>query len=202
MPCAGYVGEFIRTLNDEINPTRRDCGQRRHGLQREQRDLERRIDTLLDAFASGALKGASVQAKLEALEARQGEVAKELAGLSEEPLRLHPNLADLYRQKVAALQDLLESNATRTEAVAIIRSLVEKVIFRPMPEAGLEIELVGDIAGMVHLAQNANENSPVSGAVHDEFMRSVKVVAGARNHLYRTRTEWRRPFERLSRPMD
>ena len=172
------VGEFIRTFNDEINRTRRDCGQRRHGLQREQRDLDRRIDTLLDAFASGALKGASVQAKLEALEARQSQVAKELAGLSEEPVRLHPNLADLYRQKVAALQGLLESDATRIEAVAIIRSLVEKVIFRPIPEAGLEIELVGDIAGMVHLAQNANENSPVSGVVHDEFTRSVKVVAG------------------------
>jgi hypothetical protein len=40
------------------------------------------------------------------------------------------------------------------------------VIFR---EAGLEIELVGDIAGMVRLAQNSNENSPVSEAVHDEF---------------------------------
>jgi hypothetical protein len=171
------VGEFIRTLNDEINPTRRDCGQRRHGLQREQRDLERRIDILLDAFASGALKGASVQAKLEALEARQGEVVKEPAGLSEEPLRLHPNLADLYRQKVAALQDLLESDATRTEAVAN-HSLISRK--GDLPEAGLEIELVGDIA-MVHLAQNANENSPVSRAVHDEFMRSVKVVAGARN---------------------
>jgi hypothetical protein len=36
---------------------------------------------------------------------------------------------------------------------------------------------------MIHLAQNSNENSPVSGAVHDEFTRSVKVVAGARNHL-------------------
>src|SRR5262249_14986981 len=44
------VGEFIRTFNDEINRTRRDCGQRRHSLQHEQRDLERRIDTLLDAF--------------------------------------------------------------------------------------------------------------------------------------------------------
>src|SRR5262249_29932187 len=98
-------------------------------------------------------------------------VRKELAGLSEEPVRLHPNLADLYHQKVAVLQKLLESDDTRTEAVAIIRSLVEKVIFRPAPEAGLEIELVGDIAGMVHLAQNAKENSPISGAVHDEFMR-------------------------------
>jgi hypothetical protein len=55
------------------------------------------------------------------------------------------------------------------------------VIFRPTVEAGLEVELVGDIARMVHLAQNSNENSPVSGAVQDEFARSVKVVAGARN---------------------
>jgi hypothetical protein len=56
--------------------------------------------------------------------------------------------------------------------------LVDQVIFRPTAEAGLEVELVGDIARMVHLAQNSNENSPVSGAVHDEFDRSVKVVAG------------------------
>ena len=68
--------------------------------------------------------------------------------------------------------------ATRTEAVEIIRSLVDQVIFRPTAEAGLEVELVGDIARMVHLAQNSNEDSPVSGAVHDEFARSVKVVAG------------------------
>jgi site-specific DNA recombinase len=172
------VSEFIRSFNDEVNRTRRDCGHRRGGLQREQKDLERRIDTLLDAFASGMLKGASVQAKLEAMEARRGEVAKELASLSEEPVRLHPNLADLYRRKVAALQGLLENDTTRTEAVEIIRSLVEQVIFRPTPEAGLEVELVGDIAGMVHLAQKSNENSPVSEAVHDAFTRSVKVVAG------------------------
>ncbi len=57
------VKEFIRTFNDEVNGTRRDCDQRRHGLLREQKDLQRRIDTLLNAFASGALKGASVQAK-------------------------------------------------------------------------------------------------------------------------------------------
>jgi site-specific DNA recombinase len=173
------VSEFVRTFNDEVNRTRRDCYHRRDALQREQNDLERRIGTLLDAFASGVLKGPSVQAKLEALEARNAETAKELCGLSDKPVRLYPNLAALYRRKVAALQNLLESDTTRTEAVEIIRSLVDKVIFRPTPEAGgLEVELVGDIAGMVHLAQNSNKNSPVSGAVLDEFTRSVKVVAG------------------------
>ena len=172
------VSEFIRAFNDEINRTLRDRDHRHDGLQREQKDLERRIDTLLDAFASGALKGASVQAKLEALEARQGKSRRNLLDLSAEPVRLHPNLAAIYRRKVAALQDLLEKDATRTEAVEIIRTLIEQVIFRPTAEAGLEVELVGDIAGMVHLAQNSNENGPVSRAVHDEFTRSVKVVAG------------------------
>jgi hypothetical protein len=84
-----------------------------------------------DAFASGALKGPSVQSKLEALEARHGEVTKELAGSLEEPVRLHPNLAAVYQRKVAALQSLLENDATPTEAVEIIRSLVDQVIFRP-----------------------------------------------------------------------
>jgi site-specific DNA recombinase len=134
------------------------------------------------------LKGPHVQAKLETLEGRQGEVATELAGLVDEPVRLHPNLSAIYGRKVAALQSLLENEVTRTEAVEIVRSLVDRVIFRPTGEAGLEIELVGDIAKMVHLAQS-NENSPISGAVHDEFTRSVKVVAGARNDLYRTHTE-------------
>ena len=103
------VAEFVRTFNEEVNRTRRDRDNRRGGLQREQKDLERRIDTLLDAFASGALKGPSVQAKLEALEARQAEVANGTCRLADEPVRLHPQLAAIYRRKVAALQDLLET---------------------------------------------------------------------------------------------
>jgi hypothetical protein len=110
------------------------CGScsptKRESLQHEQKDLGRRIDTLLDTFAIGSLKGPSVQAKLEALEARQREVAEQLADLLDEPVRLHPNLAVLYQRKIAALQDLLDNDATHTEAIEIIRSLVDQVIFR------------------------------------------------------------------------
>jgi hypothetical protein len=109
--------------------------ERSNGLLRGRAQLL--VLTLLDAFASGALKGPSVQTKLEALEARQGEVAKALAGLLDEPVRLHANLAAIYRRKVAAHQTLLESDATRTEAVEVIRSLVDQVIFQPTDGAGL-----------------------------------------------------------------
>jgi hypothetical protein len=40
---------------------------------------------------------------------------------------------------------------------------------------------------MVHLAQESsekNENSPIPGAVHEEFACSVKVVAGSRYQRY------------------
>jgi site-specific DNA recombinase len=172
------VAEFIRAFNEEINKSRRERDHRHDNLLREQKEVESRIDTLLNAFVSGALKGPSVQAKLEALEARQTELAAELKAAPVEPVRLHPNLADVYRQKVAKLHDLLGNEATRTDAIEIIRSLIDTVTFRPGPDAQLEIELVGDLAQMVRLAQNPAGNGPVSGAVHDEFSRSIKVVAG------------------------
>jgi transposase InsO family protein len=120
----------------------------------------------------------SVQAKLEALEARQVALAAELAGSPEEPVRLHPNLAVIYKRKVAALHELLSDAATSTEAIEIARSLIDQVKFRPGADAGLEIELIGDLARMVQLAQDPGKNRPLPAAVPDEFARSVKVVAG------------------------
>jgi DNA invertase Pin-like site-specific DNA recombinase len=168
------VGEFVRAFNDQLNQMLHERGQQREALQREREDLARRIDTLLDAFSSGAIRGSSIQTKLDALESRQSEVDKELAGLPDDPVRLHPNLAVVYRQKVSRLQELLGNDVTRAEAVEIIRSLVDHVTLRPTAEGGTEIELVGDIAQMVHLARNGS----ISGAVPDQFARSVKVVAG------------------------
>ena len=84
-------------------------------------------------------------------------------------MRLHPNLAALYRQKVATLHDLLGSEATRTEAVEIIRSLIDKVTFRPTSGRTLEIILFGDLARMVHLAQQPDGKNSIAEPVHEEF---------------------------------
>ena len=144
------------------------------------RDLDRRIDNLLDAVASGDLRGPTVQAKLEAFEERKGQVAEGLAGLVDEPVRLHPNLAAAYRRKVAALQTLLQQEATRTEAVEIIRALIDQVILRPTAERGLEVELVGDLASMVHLAQRADVRSPTRGGRSRRVRSFGKSGCGAR----------------------
>jgi len=54
--------------------------------------------------------------------------------------RLHPNLAEVYRRKVDALQQTLAKADMHTEALGNLRSLIERVVVVPT-DAGLEIEL-------------------------------------------------------------
>lgn len=106
-----------------------------------------------------------------------------LSGPAPSPVRLHPNLADLYRAKVGALREALEREDTRDEAFGILRGLVEKVMLHPRPkgEPGFEIELVGDIAAMVEVAMGSSNGNALRGdrrALGEGDIRSVKVVAG------------------------
>jgi site-specific DNA recombinase len=91
------------------------------------------------------------------------------------PVRLHPNLAQVYREKVANLHSALADPELRTEALDLIRGLIERVELYPA-EDGFRIELVGEIANIVTLSAGAE-------SVGSELGRaSVKVVAGTRNH--------------------
>ena len=88
--------------------------------------------------------------------------------------RLHPNLAEMYRAKVVDLQAALAGPSGRTEAIEILRTLVERVIIRPTAEKGFEPELVGELAAMLELGLDANSKKPALGV----YRSSVKVVAG------------------------
>jgi site-specific DNA recombinase len=85
--------------------------------------------------------------------------------------RLHPNLAELYRNKVANLQDALADPATQMEALEILRGLIERVSVRT-DEKGFEIELIGEIANMVRLSAGSESLGK------EPYRSSVKVVAG------------------------
>ena len=86
-------------------------------------------------------------------------------------LMRYPSLAEVYRQKVAALQDALADPATRTEALEILRSLIDRVEIRAA-ESGFAIELVREIANMVRLSAGAES------LTKEPYRSSVKLVAG------------------------
>jgi len=123
-----------------------------------------------DAIADG-LRAAVLQHRLDDLEAPKAELEVKLVA----PARLHSNLAQLYPERVAELHIALADPELRTEALGLIRGLIERVEVHPA-EHGFHIQLVGEIANMVTLSAGAESVGPNSGRA------SVKVVAGARNH--------------------
>ncbi len=89
-----------------------------------------------------------------------------------EPL-IHPNLAEVYRRKVAAPHEALQCDETRLEAAEIIRSLVDEIVLTP-EHGELRIDLKGERAGI--LAMSTGSKKPAA-ATRDGF-EQIKVVAG------------------------
>jgi site-specific DNA recombinase len=102
------------------------------------------------------------------------QLEQDLATRSTTPVRLHPNLAQVYRRQVERLQDSLNEPEIRDEALQILRGLVERVSIGPT-ENGLEVEIVGEIAKMVELGSG---NKAKRANLDEAMTRSVKVVAG------------------------
>ena len=99
-------------------------------------------------------------------------------GSAAEPA-LHPNLANIYRDKVVVLHDALSNSATKNEAFGIIRGLIEEV--RLVPEAGeLRVELRGALAGILALGavNDKTAHKCADGSV-SALASQVKLVAGA-----------------------
>ena len=144
------AAEFIREFHAEINRQRHDAELQFKLKRRELEETWRKLDGLIDAIAEG-FRATSLQAKLDELERRKARLKSEIEGASVAAPRLHPDLAELYRKKVANLQDALANPATQMEALEILRGLVQRVSVRT-DEKGLEIELVGEIANMVRLS--------------------------------------------------
>ena len=175
------VKEFIAEFHREVNRQRRDQ-EIEQGLQRrELQEVTRKLDGLINAIADG-LRTAGLKSRLEELEKRKEELTTLVGSASPPAPRLHPNLAEVYRQKVANLQQALAQPGTHSEALEILRGLIEQVVLRPV-DKGLEIEIIGEIAAMVDLGAQNKKAGPEGSAVPGAYRRSVKVVAGARNHL-------------------
>lgn len=70
--------------------------------------------------------------------------------------------------------------APRTEAVELIRALIERVVVTTTTSE-TEIELIGDIAAMVELTHSPERKKAAlaEAALSATDIRSVKVVAGA-----------------------
>ncbi|MCG4253720.1 recombinase family protein [Acetobacter senegalensis] len=170
--------EFCDEFTREVNRLRMEKGADLVALKSElpkiERELDKAVQAILDGFASSALK-----TRMEQLEARKAEIETRLAEAPSPPPLLHPNMAELYRQKVATLHESLQKAGSDTKTVEAIRSLITRI--RLIPENGvLGIFLEGDLAAMLSFASNKKnaEHHPDAGVLN-KFLVQDSLVAGA-----------------------
>ena len=146
-----FAAEFKRELN-RLQKERHGTGRR---LMKDLQQVERGIRRCLDFITGGDGDPGSVRDQLRQLETRKREIAADLkAQPRDTEIAIHPNLPDLYRRKVASLQEVLADEATRPQAVEIIRSLLDRIEVRPGQKRGhCEVIIVGALAQILAFAQ-------------------------------------------------
>lgn len=173
------VAEFISEYQAEWN---RLQGERRVAASRRERklsDVKRKLAGIVGAIEQGILTPTTKE-RLEALEAEKAELENAPA---EAPLpSIHPKLAELYRQKVARLEEELADPEIAAEAKSVLRSMIKVINVTPGIKRGeVELEVHGELAAILAAGQGKTRVGAPA------LQSQVSVVAGTRSHLYRTK---------------
>jgi site-specific DNA recombinase len=166
------VAEFISEYQAEWN--RLQSERRVSASQRERKlaDVKRKLAGIVDAIENGIFT-TTTKERLEGLESEKLRLESALA---EAPLHsIHPNLAELYRHKVARLEEELADPEFAAEAKSVLRSLIRMIKVMPGSKRGeVELELHGELAAIL-VASQVKKNKVGTLASHTQ----VSVVAGA-----------------------
>ena len=173
---AEFVSSFMAEWNRQQAASRGTLETRRRKLHL----LERKYDGLVEAIADG-MRTAGLRDKLLGLEAEIAGLKSEIDEADQGPAMpgLHGNLADVYRQEVAALREALSADDS-PRTLEALRALIDRVDVYPGARRGEpRLELVGKLSAMLELAVGQQQQGPARlGVGPDMVLGSVKGDAG------------------------
>ncbi len=167
------LAEFCVEYTAHLNRLRGEQNAAIIHAESELNRIERNRANLIQAIRDG-IPASEVKDDLARIATRRAELEAIISGAKDERVLLHPNMALHYRRQVTHLAAILRSDENRTEAADLLRSLIDRIELIPNADGKLDIDLYGDLAGILGLA--ANKNGPLDES--DPSLRQVKVVAG------------------------
>jgi site-specific DNA recombinase len=171
-----FCGEFTR----EVNRLRIERGAGLTVMRAELPRIDRELDKLMKLILASDDIDASkrVMKQMKELETRKEYLEKVLAEAVEPPPLLHPNVAEIYRQRISTLYESLQSEGGKAETAEAFRTLVDQVTLVPT-EDELAIVLRGDLAAILRFAANKKNPDVLSDAgVLDALLSQESLVAG------------------------
>jgi DNA invertase Pin-like site-specific DNA recombinase len=110
------VKEFITAFTVEWNQLAADASAQQAHDDATLANVQRKINRLIDAISEG-IRTPDIKEKLDALSVQKTALQGRAANRQAPMPAMHPNLAELYRSKVANLQDTLNASPDNTEVL-------------------------------------------------------------------------------------
>lgn len=155
----GAFAAFCEGFTAEMTLQRREHVAQMASVRRELAAVERRLSEILKALGEG-FRSESWKGELLAMDARKAALT---IALAEPPLpALHPQMAEVYRQKATTLAAGLEHDEQRDAARQALRGFLDKIVIPPGD--GL-LQVVGNVGAMLAAAQGRAVKSNTAGYV-------------------------------------
>ncbi len=128
--------------------------------------VEKAIAAIISAIENG-LYQPSMKARMEDLERQKAELTAKLVEAPDDTPDILPRTAQVYAQRIARLTEALNRPEDRTEAMEVLRDLIEKIVLRPGPKRGeIEATLHGELRTVLEwverqaIGKAQNTNTP------------------------------------------
>lgn len=169
--CAIFCEEYTAHLNALGSQKRQTQTGYKNELEQLEKNRQRIVQAVMDGFATQELK-----VELDKIVERRSELERLLEKTEETPVLLHPNMADHYRREVEQLIESLNEPNHRSRAADLLRTVIEKIVLTPNKDSTkLEIDLYGDLAGILSIASKHDKHLKVN----ENLVQQVKMVAGS-----------------------
>ncbi|MFX0547658.1 zinc ribbon domain-containing protein [Roseovarius sp. S1116L3] len=176
---AVFCEEYAR----ERNRLQSQASVNRTSLEKDLATVKKDHAKLIDAIIAG-VPAEQVKDRMLVLDARRIELENKLTHeAAPSPIRIHPRMADSYREKIATLIADLQNPDGMLEAKEALRSLIDRIVLQPSPATGkLDIHLEGALAALLMLSLGAKSQKDLSGKTQAfEDIEELVLVAGGRN---------------------
>ena len=171
---------FCAEYAKERNRLRAEADQGRDALEKELTTVTRDHGKLVDAIIAG-IPADQVKDRMQSLDDRRTALEAKLSSTpSADPIRIHPRMAMMYREKVAVLIKQLSAQDGMPEAKEALRALIDRIVLQPSPMTGkLDIHIEGALAGLLSLSLRSKRKKGLTG--EDQAFDSISelvLVAG------------------------